>query len=119
MMTFHGVKSPALDIPLIELETPQGYLVDLYNDYHLQSVVLRGDQLTFGFASVTAGTPTDVRFSGVRDLHVLQAKDWVPREADQIDHLLIRPSGQRRRVTFKAGGLRYEFDCSMMTLVRS
>ena len=66
MMTFHGVKSPALDIPLIELETPQGDLVDLYNDYHLQSVVLRGDQLTFGFASVTAGTPTDVRFSGVR-----------------------------------------------------
>ena len=51
MMTFHGVKSPALDIPLIELETPQGDLVDLYNDYHLQSVVLRGDQLTFGFAS--------------------------------------------------------------------
>ena len=49
MMTFHGVKSPALDIPLIELETPQGDLVDLYNDYHLQSVVLRGDQLTFGF----------------------------------------------------------------------
>ena len=99
MMTFHGVKSPALDIPLIELETPQGDLVDLYNDYHLQSVVLRGDQLTFGFASVTAGTPTDVRFSGVRDLHVLQAKDWVPREAVHQSGAAIREpvAGQSTR----------------------
>ena len=119
MMTFHGVKTPALDIPLIELETPQGDLVDLYNDYHLESVVLRGDDLTFGFVSVSAGTPTEVRFSKVRELRVMQPKDWVPSEADQIDHLLVRPSGQRRRVTFKAGGLQYEFDCSMLTLVRS
>ncbi len=118
MMTFHGVKSPALDIPLIELETPQGDRVDLYNDYQLQSVVLLGDEMTFGFLSVAAGTPTGVRFSGVRDLHIVQPKDWAPPEADQIDHLHIRPSGQWRQITFKAGGLEYDFDCSTMALIR-
>ena len=119
MMTFLGMKSPAPNIPIIELETPTGDVVDLYNDYQLRSVELRGDELSFRFVSVSAGAPTGVQFSGVRDLRVAQPAGWVPQEADQIEHFLIRPAGPWRCVVFKAGGFHYEFDCAVMTLAGS
>lgn len=114
VMRFEGVRAPALDAPLIELETPEGELVDLYNECLLESVALRGDVLVFAFVSVAEGTPIVLRFERVRDLRVLQPQDWVPQEASQIDHLLIRSEGPWRGVVFKAGGLEYEFDCAAL-----
>ena len=115
-MQFRGVKVPAFDTPLIELETSGGTLVDLYNECRFEAAVLRGDEIAFEFASDTEDTLIVVRFEGVRDLHVVQPEDWVPQEGDQIDHLLIRPEGPWRGVVFKAGGFEYEFDCAALVL---
>jgi len=41
------------------------------------------------------------------------------QEASQIDHLLIRSEGAWPRFEFKAGGLRYEFDASVVILARN
>lgn len=117
MMRFQGLKAPALNTPLIELETSVGAMVDLYNECNLESVVLRGDELAFGFSTDTDNAPIVVRFEGVRHLRVAQPEGWVPQEATQIDHLLLRPGGPWPGVMFKAGGLEYEFDCTTLVLL--
>jgi hypothetical protein len=47
----------------------------------------------------------------------VQPPDWDVREAAQIDHLLIRHDGPWPRISFKAGGLEYEFDCDAVCLL--
>jgi len=115
-LTFSGLKPPQVDVPLIELETPGGQVVDLYNDHSLSSVTVRADELTFEFASFDRDVIL-VRFAGVRNLRVDQPADWHPGEAPDIDHLLVRDSGPWQRIVFKAGGLGYEFDCDELQLV--
>lgn len=115
-MAFSGLKHPQMDVPLIELETPDGQVLDLYNDHSLSSLTIRADELTFEFASSDRGVVL-VRFAGVRHLRVEQPADWDPGEASDIDHLLVRTSGPWRRIAFKAGGLEYEFDCDELLLV--
>lgn len=105
-----------MDVPLIELETPDGQVLDLYNDHSLSSLTVRADELTFEFASSDRGV-IFVRFSGVRNLRVDQPADWDPGEAPDIDHLLVRSSGPWPRIVFKAGGLEHEFDCDELRLV--
>ena len=117
MTRFDGLRCPPLDTPLIELETVNGEIVDLYNDHALNCVVLAVDVLSFVFTWISKDAPTVIRFSGVRNYCVRQPEDWEPQESDQIDHLLIRPQGQRPGVIFKAGGLEYEFDCALMALL--
>ncbi len=119
VMRFQGLKAPPLDVPVIELESPGGQLIDLYNEYDLDSVALSGDLLVFLFVSVADGASVAVQFQGVRDLRVIQPEGWIPEEARQIDHLLVRTDGPWPGVVFKAGGLHYEFDCTVMVLARS
>ncbi len=115
-MKFSGLKAPQMDVPLIELETTGGQVVDLYNDCSLRSTVIRADELAFEFVS-TGPTVTVVRFVEVRQLRVVQPVDWAQGEASQIEHLLVRTRGPWRRIVFKAGGLEYEFDCGELRLV--
>jgi hypothetical protein len=111
-----GVKPPPLEVPLIELETEDGAIVDLYNDCSLSAVVFDRAGLTFLFARFDAGG-VRVAFEGVRELRVEQPHDWVPEEATQIDHLLIRRKGPWPQVLFKAGGLSDEFQAARLCLV--
>lgn len=111
---FSGIRQPRLGAPNIEVETEGGQIVDLYNESNLRSVVRHGDELAFEFdAAEGYGTFNAVlRFLGVRDLRVVQPEDWHPEEANQIEDYLIREKGPWRRVTFKAGGLEYEFNAA-------
>lgn len=111
-MDFIGIRQPRLDAPNIEVETEHGQIIDLYNDSRLRSVVRCGDELVFDFVAAEGfgAFNTVMRFLGVRDLRVEQPVDWHPNEADQIEDYLIRREGPWRRITFKAGGLEYEFD---------
>ncbi len=113
---FSGMKDLQRDVPLIELETSDGRVVDLYNDFWLRSGVIRGDELAFEFVAADPTMTVLVRFIGVRGLHVLQPHDWAEGEAEQIEDLLIRRSGPWPGVVFKAGGLHYEFDCTQLLL---
>ncbi len=114
-MNFVGLKPLELNVPLIELETSAGEVVDLYNENWLRSAIINADGLTFEFTSSQGdGRGTLVRFAGLRNLRVEQPPDWVPEESSQIDHLLI--PGPWPRVVFKAGGLEYEFDCAELSL---
>jgi hypothetical protein len=115
-IAFTGAKPPDLDVPLIELEATGGGVVDLYNECRLTTVVLEGSQLGFDFLTLT-GSSVRVLFREISRLRVEQPPDWDPREADQIEHLLIRREGAWPRVVFKAGGLSYEFDATELVLV--
>jgi hypothetical protein len=116
VIQFRGMQVPGFNLPLIELETVDGEVIDLYNDCHLVSVGWSADALAFVFTAVADGRSVSVTFEGVRHLSVVQPDDWVAQESTQIDHLLIRPDGPWRRVVFKAGGLEYEFDCAAIEL---
>lgn len=113
---FSGMKAPATDLPLIEVETADGHVLDLYNEHWLHSAVIRGDELVFGFVAADPTVMTRLRFLGVRGLRVSQPEDWAQGEAEQIEHLLVRGGGPWPRIVFKAGGLEYEFDCAEVCL---
>ena len=115
-ITFTGLKPPDLDVPIIELDTTEGGVVDLYNECRLVAVVIKGSQLGFDFLTST-GSSVRVLFRDVSRLRVEQPPDWAPGESDQIEHLLIRREGPWPRVNFKAGGLSYEFDAAELVLV--
>jgi hypothetical protein len=115
---YHGVKPPDLDTPLIELETDDDGVVDLYNDCRLRAATFDAEGLTFDFAAADGAT-IRLQFRGLERLRVEQPPDWVPQEAGQIDHLLIRREGPWPCFEFKAGGLRYEFDAAVVALARS
>lgn len=104
-----------MDVPLIELETTAGEVLDLYNQNSLRATVLDADGLAFEFVSSDSRV-TVVRFRAIRNLRVEQPSDWAPEESSQIEHLLIRKIGPWPRVVFKAGGLDYEFDCTEICL---
>jgi hypothetical protein len=110
-----GVRPPELNVPLIELETDNGEIVDLYNESSLRRVVLDERGLAFEFISEKSSRIV-VQFCAVRNLRVGQPPDWAPQESAQIEHLLIREEGPWPRVVFKAGGLDYEFDCGALWL---
>lgn len=110
------MKPPQRDTPLIEVETIDGRVVDLYNEYRLRSTVMRGDELIFEFAAEDSAVTSLLRFFKVRELSVLQPEDWALEEADQIEHLLVRRTGPWRLIVFRAGGLEYEFDCAELRL---
>jgi hypothetical protein len=112
---FVGLKPPEMDVPLIELETTAGEVLDLYNENSLRAVVFDADGLAFEFISDKARL-TVLRFRAIRKLRVAQPPDWAPEESSQIEHLLIRRMGPWPRVVFKAGGLDYEFDCGEICL---
>ena len=114
-MEYVGVKPPELNVPLIELETSDGEVVDLYNESSLRAVVLDERGLTFTFLW-RESREVVVGFGGIRNLRVEQPLDWAPEEASQIEHLLIRPEGPWPRVAFKAGGFDFEFDCGQICL---
>src|SRR3954452_2979688 len=75
-VAFHGIKPPALDTPLIEFETDDGELVDLYNDCTLRATTFDADGLMFEFVA-SDGATIRLRFRGVRRLEVEQSLDWV------------------------------------------
>jgi hypothetical protein len=110
-----GVKPPELNVPLIELQTRDGEIVDLYNESSLRAVVLDEHGLAFKFLW-RESRDLVVGFSPIRNLRVEQPSDWTPEESVQIEHLLIRPEGPWPRVAFKAGGLDFEFDCDQLRL---
>jgi hypothetical protein len=114
-MDYVGVKPPELNVPLIELETDDGEVVDLYNESSLRAVVLDEQGLTFKFLW-RESRELVVGFSAIRNLRVEQPSDWAPGESAQIEHLLIRPDGPWPQVAFKAGGLDFEFDCGQLCL---
>ena len=114
-MEFDGLAPPEFNVPLIELEAVDGTSVDLYNESTLRGATFDADGLTFEFASDKVGRVA-LRFSALRGLRVEQPSDWDVRETAQIEHLLIRPEGPWPRVSFKAGGLEYEFDCDVLSL---
>ena len=118
-MKFFGMKEPDFDVPLIEIETVEGQVVDLYNESDLRSVVRRGDELVFEFdpADGYGSLSTMLRFIGVRELRIAQPEDWHPGEGDQIEHLLVRRPGHWPRIVFKAGGLDYEFNATELRAV--
>lgn len=112
------MRAPELDVPVVEIESLDGEIVDLYNEFDLVSATLSGDVLSFHFVEVIKKTPICVEFQGVRMLSVIQGNDWVTEEGLQIEHLLVRSSGPYQRFMFKAGGFEYEFNCSAMRLVQ-
>jgi hypothetical protein len=114
-MDYVGVKPPELNVPLIELETSGGVVVDLYNESSLRAVVLDERGLTFKFLW-RKSRELVVGFSAIRNLRVEQPSDWAPEESAQIEHLLIRPEGPWPEVVFKAGGLDFEFDCGQLSV---
>lgn len=116
-MTYLGIRPPALNVPLIELETTGGRLLDLYNQASLERVTLNPSQLVFDFGT-TDSREVSVIFSGVRNLRVEQPEDWMPDESKQIDHLLIRPEGPWPNIMFLAGGLTFEFSAASLELVQ-
>lgn len=111
-MRFSGMRDPKMDQPLIEVETLDGEVVDLYNENYLRAVVRRGDELVYEFDAADGSTATVLRFLEVRDLSVVQPEDWHPEEARQIEDFMIRKPGPWQRVVFKAGGLAYEFNAA-------
>lgn len=112
-MEFIGLKPLAFNAPSIEIETPAGEIIDLYNESTLRRVVLDGWGLRFAFTSdLDDARHFVVGFRDIRDLRVMQPSDWAPEEAEQIEDLLLRPEGPWQRVVFKAGGFEYEFDCA-------
>lgn len=117
-MKFSGMRDPQTDLPLIEIETTDGRVVDLYNEHYLRCVVRRGDELAFEFDSwPDRALRAALRFQGVRDLRISQPEDWHPGEAEQIEHLLVRRKGPWPRIVFKAGGLDYEFNSAELRFV--
>jgi len=114
---YHGVKPPELDTPLMDFETDDGGVVDLYNDCDLRGATFDANGLSFDFVAAD-GAAVQLQFRGIQRLKVDQPSDWVSQEAGQIDHLLIRSHGPWRRFEFKAGGLRYEFDAAVVALTR-
>jgi hypothetical protein len=117
-MEYHGLQPIKLNDPSIELETPDGRWIDLYNDAALRAIAFDASGLTFEFEHGEYSTVL-VRFLEVRNLTVRQPPDWVRDEFPDIDHLLVRPPGPYELVVFKAGGLEYEFDCVAIALVLS
>ena len=115
-ITFTGLKPPDLDVPVVELDATGGGVIDLYNECRLVAVVIKGAQLGFDFLTSTDSS-VRVLFRDVTSLRVEQPSAWDPREANQIEHLLIRREGPWPRVNFKAGGLSYEFDAAELVLV--
>lgn len=113
-MKFFGMREPRLNSPLIEVETIDERIVDLYNESNLVSVTRRGDELVFAFEAADGYGSLDavLRFVEVRDLQVEQPEDWHPLESYQIEDLMIRKEGPWRRIVFKAGGLEYEFNAA-------
>lgn len=93
MIKYEGLRPPEIDVPVIDLESVEGTMVDLYNDHTLTSVSLMDDVLLFSFRSVIKTESSAVTFKEVRDLRVVQPEGWVVDEADQIDHLLVRSDG--------------------------
>jgi hypothetical protein len=121
MVHFVGLKTPAMDVPLIELEPRSGKLVDLYNDCDLHAVTFSASGLAFDFLPNKSRMAHESRsiavlFRNIQNLRVEQPRDWAPEESSQIDHLLIRQPGPWPQVVFKAGGLEFEFDCAEMVL---
>ena len=114
-MDFLGLQPPELDVPLVELETLDGEIVDLHNGCDLRRVVLDARGLTFEFTRIDFGCVT-VLFRDIRILRVEQPPDWAPEESDLFEDLLIRVEGPWPRVVVKAGGLEYEFDCGAVCL---
>jgi hypothetical protein len=116
-ISFDGIVPPAMDTPLIELEAVDGSQLDFYNEGWLQSVTIENGGLIFSFR-MSDDARVSLRFGSIRNLKVIQPLDWVPQEADQIEHLLIRQEGQSPRIVFLAGGLRYEFDATEVSVER-
>jgi hypothetical protein len=114
-MQYVGVVPPATNVPLIELQTLDGKVIDLYNESRLRGALLDDEGLTFEFASSTYGRVL-VRFRAIRNLRLTQPPDWVIEESEQIEHLLFRDEGPWPRVAVKAGGFDYEFDCDVLEL---
>ena len=111
------MRDPQRDVPLIEIEATTGQVVDLYNDFHLRSVVRQGDELAFEFNAVNQSLKAVLRFLEVRDLCVVQPEDWHPEEADQIEGYMVRKPGPWKHIVFKAGGLEYEFNAAELRVV--
>lgn len=111
-----GLQPPPLDEGVIELETLDGRIVDLYNESWLRSVVLGPAGLAFNFITADGGK-IEVRFDAVRGLTVDQPADWVVQEFRQIERLLIRSPGPWPEIEFNANGMKYEFDAASLTLV--
>lgn len=82
-VNFVGLKPLEVDVPLIELETSTGEVLDLYNDHSLRATVLDADGLAFEFVSSRSGVSV-VRFHAIRNLRVEQPADWAPEESSQI-----------------------------------
>lgn len=117
-MEYVALQPLAHNVPLIEIQPEAGGALDLYNRHRLAEVVLAQASLTFGFEEVDTGDRVRLEFGEVRNLLLTQPDDWDPREADQIDHLLVRPPGEWRHVEFNAGGRIYEFDAARLSLSR-
>jgi hypothetical protein len=120
-MDFIGLKVLPTNVPLVELETPSGDIVDLYNQFDLVAVTLDMGGLEFKFRTaeyfgVSKSSVVVLKFREIRNLRVEQPSDWAPEESSQIEFLHIRPQGQSPRVVFRAGGLGFEFDCAAVLL---
>lgn len=118
-MKFFGLREPQLDVPVIEVETDDGVVVDLYNENDLRTVVLRGDDLAFEFKATNGQAVTVLEFRGIRGLSTVQPQDWHPGEANQFEHLLVRRTGHSPRIMFKAGGFEYEFSSEELCVTMS
>lgn len=108
-MRFSGIDEPKWNVPLIDFDTPDGRVVDLYNEHRLRSSTIRRDELVFEFAHLVSEATAVLQFSQVRNLQIVQPPDWELGEAEQIEYVLLRRPGPPR-VVFVAGGLVYEFD---------
>lgn len=113
-MRFEGLAPLARNEPIIEVEV-DGRRIDLYNCCSLEGVTLAGEGLTFRFRS-EGDQEIALAFEAVRGLTISQPADWDPREANQIEHLLIRDPGPWPQVEFHAGGLKYEFDAQSLNV---
>lgn len=113
-MRFEGLSPVARNVPVIEIEAG-GEAIDLYNRCSFEEVTLAGEALTFRFRSET-DQEIALKFGSVRRLTVSQPGDWDPREATQIEHLLLRDQGPWPEVEFNAGGLKYEFDAESLAV---
>ena len=68
---YHGMKPLDLNTPVIEVETDDGRVLDLYNDFGLLSATFDAEGLVFDFGA-SDGVSVRLRFHDVAGLRVEQ-----------------------------------------------
>lgn len=127
-MKFEGLIAWAPGEDTIEVESTDGLRFDLHNCGWFERLTWsNGDELslhirhdpTVGVVTSMSGPATVVqlKFVGVRDLHIRQPEDWQPEEANAVAGWTWHPvGGDLGELEIDVGGLEFHLVASIVRL---